>query len=105
MAETPTHSMDKSGRRNPSIRWFAALFGLILLLGIGQPVLAIPPLPWTNQSHSGAAPRRGKNLSTQTPSGRLREVEPPGAVTVGPEARDSLGRVGKSSAAFCFLHG
>ena len=80
MAETPTHSMDKSGRRNPSIRWFAALFGLILLLGIGKPVLAIPPLPWANQGHSGAAPHKGKNLSTKTPSGRLREVEPPGAV-------------------------
>ncbi len=80
MAETPTRSMDKSGQRNPSIRWFSALFGLILLLGIGQPVLAIPPLPWTNQGHSGATPHKGKDLSTKAPSGRLREVEPPGAV-------------------------
>ena len=72
--------MDKSGRRHASIRWFAALFVLILLCGIGQPVLAIPPLPWANQRNSGSAPNQGSNLPTQTPSGRLREVEPPGAV-------------------------
>ena len=72
--------MDKSGRRHASIRWFAALFVLILLCGIGQPVLAIPPLPWANQRNSGSAPNQGSSLPTQTPSGRLREVEPPGAV-------------------------
>ena len=72
--------MDKSGRRHASIRWFAALLVLILLCGIGQPVLAIPPLPWANQRNAGSAPNQGTNLPTQTPSGRLREVEPPGAV-------------------------
>ena len=72
--------MDKSGRRHASIRWFAALFVLILLCGIGQPVLAIPPLPWANQRNSGSAPNQGTNLPTQNPSGRLREVGPPGAV-------------------------
>ncbi len=72
--------MDKSGRRQASIRWFAALFALILLFGTGQPVLAIPSLPWANQPNSKSAPNQGKNLPTQNPSGRLREVEPPGAV-------------------------
>jgi hypothetical protein len=72
--------MDKSGRRHASIRWFAALFALILLFGTGQPVLAIPSLPWANQPNSKSAPNQGKNLPTQNPSGRLREVEPPGAV-------------------------
>ena len=47
---------------------------------MGQPVLAIPPLPWANQRNAGSAPNQGTNLPTQTPSGRLREVEPPGAV-------------------------
>ena len=72
--------MDKSGRRHANIRWFAALFVLILLCGMGQPVLAIPPLPWANQRNSGSAPNQATNLPTQNPSGRLREVEPPGAV-------------------------
>ena len=80
MAAHPFRSMDKSGRRHASIRWFAALFVLILLCGPGQPVLAIPPLPWANQRNAGSAPNQGTNLPTQTPSGRLREVEPPGAV-------------------------
>ncbi|MDA9638958.1 hypothetical protein N9S87_00565 [Synechococcus sp. AH-779-G23] len=47
---------------------------------MGQPVLAIPPLPWANQANSGSVPNQGTNLPTQNPSGRLREVEPPGAV-------------------------
>nr|WP_284498551.1 hypothetical protein [Synechococcus sp. MU1655] len=72
--------MDKSGRRHANIRWFAALIGLILLFGMGQPVLAIPSLPWANQPNSRSVPNQGKNLPTQNPSGRLREVEPPGAV-------------------------
>ncbi len=80
MAVHPLRSMDKSGRRHASIRWFAALFALILLCGLGQPVLAIPSLPWANQPNSGSAPNQGKNLPTQNPSGRIREVEPPGAV-------------------------
>ena len=80
MAAHPPRSMDKSGRRHANIRWFAALFALILLFGMGQPVLAIPPLPWANQANSGSVPNQGTNLPTQNPSGRLREVEPPGAV-------------------------
>ena len=80
MAAHPPRSMDKSCRRHASIRWFAALFGLMLLCGMGQPVLAIPPLPWANQPNSRSAPHQGTNLPTQNPSGRLREVEPPGAV-------------------------
>ena len=52
----------------------------MLLCGLGQPVLAIPPLPWANQPNSRSAPHQGTNLPTQNPSGRLREVEPPGAV-------------------------
>ena len=80
MATNPFRSMNKSGRRHASIRWFAALFVLILLCGMGQPVLAIPPLPWANQANSRSAPNQGTNLPTQNPSGRLREVEPPGAV-------------------------
>ena len=52
----------------------------MLLCGMGQPVLAIPPLPWANQPNSRSAPHQGTNLPTQNPSGRLREVEPPGAV-------------------------
>ena len=47
---------------------------------MGQPVLAIPSLPWANQPNSRSVPNQGKNLPTQNPSGRLREVEPPGAV-------------------------
>ncbi len=47
---------------------------------MGQPVLAIPPLPWANQPNARLAPHQGTNLPTQNPSGRLREVEPPGAV-------------------------
>ena len=43
-------------------------------------MLAIPPLPWATQPNSGSAPNQGTNLPTQNPSGRLREVEPPGAV-------------------------
>lgn len=43
-------------------------------------MLAIPSLPWANQPNSKSAPNQGKNLPTQNPSGRLREVEPPGAV-------------------------
>ena len=72
--------MDQSGRRHASIRWFSALFVLILLCGMGQPVLAIPSLPWANQPNTRSDPHQGKKLSTQNPSGRLREVEPPGAV-------------------------
>ncbi len=52
----------------------------MLLCGMGQPVLAIPSLPWANQPNSRLAPQQGTNLPTQNPSGRLREVEPPGAV-------------------------
>ena len=52
----------------------------MLLFGMGQPVLAIPTLPWANQPNSRSAPHQGTNLPPQNPSGRLQEVEPPGAV-------------------------
>ncbi len=72
--------MNQSGRRHRSIRWFAAGVGLMILCGIGQPALAFPPLPWSTQGHSELLPDRHTTLSTQVPSGRLREVEPPGGV-------------------------
>ena len=72
--------MDKSGRRHSNIQWFAALFGLMLLLGIGQPVLAMPSIPWIKSADSKSAFDSGTTLPTQNPSGRLREVEPPGGV-------------------------
>ncbi len=72
--------MDLSGRRHRSLRWFAALVMLILLFGLGHPVLAMSFMPWGNPIQSGSAFDHRATLPTQNPSGRLKEVEPPGAV-------------------------